>query len=391
MKKKIFCLGGAGSIAREAVYDLFENEPEFHIRIADINSEAARVFAESFESERVDWIHTDLTQIEATVEQMKGFDVVLDGTQITMNGISTECIAKAGCSGINLNGFGAEKEWNDWFVQQSKTLIAGFGMTPGLTQLMCMDSAQHFAIIDDVYVSHGSFRPIAFSRAIAETTRYEYDPSLPTRVVYHNGEFVQVPPFALPKDIQLPEPYGMTTQYIIPHSETITLAKHLAAKGVQNIETRGTWPKENMKLLAALYDWGILNNEAINVNDKEIGIMDCIGEYLVQCEKGKKTALYGYALHVECTGTLHDGTKATSIHTHTHPASDGSVKEWAGLRAYTKNVGIPFGIACAALAKGEVKQVGVIDPEQVFLQPHVFFEALGRRGIVVHHTLKHNE
>ncbi len=44
------------------------------------------------------------------------------------------------------------------------------------------------------------------------------------------------------QEIELPAPYGKTTQYIIPHSETITLAKALENKGVKLIETRGTWP-----------------------------------------------------------------------------------------------------------------------------------------------------
>lgn len=64
---------------------------------------------------------------------------------------------------------------------------------------------------------------------------------LPTRTVYEEGEFKQVPPFARPREIELPAPYGKTMQYIIPHSETITLAKALEDKGVQLIETRGTW------------------------------------------------------------------------------------------------------------------------------------------------------
>ena len=58
--------------------------------------------------------------------------------------------------------------------------------------------------------------------------------------MYEDGEFKQVPPFARPREIELPEPYGKATQYIIPHSETITLAKALENKGVKLIETRGT-------------------------------------------------------------------------------------------------------------------------------------------------------
>lgn len=128
-------------------------------------------------------------------------------------------------------------------------------MTPGVTQMMAMHAANQLDTVDTIRVSHGSYRPIAFSASITETTTYEYDPHLPSRTVYEDGEFKQVLPFARPREIELPAPYGKTTQYIIPHSETITLAKALENKGIKLIETRGTWPKQNMQLVHALYDY----------------------------------------------------------------------------------------------------------------------------------------
>ena len=41
---------------------------------------------------------------------------------------------------------------------------------------------------------------------------------------------------------------------------------------------------------------------------------------------------------------------------HTHPLSDGSVVGWEKLRAYTRNVGIPFGIAAELIANGNVNR-----------------------------------
>ena len=103
-------------------------------------------------------------------------------------------------------------------------------------------------------------------------------------------------------------PYGNTVQYIIPHSETITLSKALKEKGVRLIEVRGTWPMQNMNLVRGLYDYGILRNPEIEVNGTKAGLMTLIGDYLVNSEEGKTTKLYGYALHVEVVGTK-DGEK----------------------------------------------------------------------------------
>lgn len=376
---KVFCLGGAGRIAREAVLDLVEFSSFKEITIGDFNEEEGRKLVNELRDPRVNFVKVDVTDERKTIEQMKGYDIVMDGTTITLNGKSTACIAKAGCHGINLNGFGAEEEYSNIFKTKKKTAVPGFGMTPGVTQMMAMHAANQLDTVESVRVSHGSFRPIAFSKSIAETTTYEYDPELPGRVVYEKGEFKQVAPFSRPRKIQLPEPYGETVQYIIPHSETRTLAKALAGKGVKLIEVRGTWPEKNMRLVRALYEYGIMRNPKVIVNNKKVGLMEVIGDYLLNSKEGNETELYGYSLHVEVIG-LKDEQKQRHILYHTHPSSDGSVKGWEGLRAYTRNVGIPMAIATELIAKGKVEGTGVLIPEEAF-HPETIFEELRKRKI----------
>jgi saccharopine dehydrogenase-like NADP-dependent oxidoreductase len=57
--------------------------------------------------------------------------------------------------------------------------------------------------------------------------------------------------------------------------------------------------------------------------------------------------------------------------------------DWAGLRAYTRNVGIPLAIAAEYLAWGRVKKTGVLIPEEAFIPEDIFGE-LKKRYIFVH-------
>lgn len=384
---KVFCLGGAGKIAREAVLDLVTYSSFEKITVADFNEEEGRKVVEWLNDPRVDFVKVNVHDHDDTVQKMRGYDIVMDGTTITLNGKTTACIAEAGCHGINLNGFGEEDQYHDIFSNNEKTCLPGFGMTPGLTQLMAMQAANQLDKVDSVRVSHGSYRPIAFSKSITETTTYEYDPELPGRVVYENGEFIQVPPFARPREIELPQPYGKGIQYIIPHAETKTLAKALYDKGVNLIEVRGTWPQKNMRLVRALYEYGILRNDPIEINGSEVGVMDCIAQYLYQSKEGTETELYGYALHIEVIGEK-EGQKVKHVLTHTHPSSDGSVPGWEKLRAYTRNVAIPFAIATEMIALGKVEEKGIIIPEEAFKKPQTFFKELEKRGILVHEKVE---
>jgi saccharopine dehydrogenase-like NADP-dependent oxidoreductase len=355
------------------------------ITVADTNDQQGRSLVAQCDDPRVDFQHIDVRDEERAVAAMRGYSIVLDGTTIALNGQSTALIARAGCHGINLNGFGEEEASDPIFRERGRACVPGFGMTPGVTQMMAMAAANQLETVDSVRVSHGAYRPIAFSRSIAETTMYEYDPALPGRVVFEDGRFLQVPPFARPRQIRLPEPYGLTTQYIIPHAETRTLAKALQPKGVRLIEVRGTWPARNMQLVRALYDWGFLRNDRVDIAGAHAGVLDCIAEYLLHSREGTETDLYGYALHVEVEGAR-DGRRWRHTLTHTHPASDGSVPGWENLRAYTRNVGIPMSIGAQLIAEGAVTGTGILTPEEAF-EPHRVFAELARRDMHVHEAI----
>ncbi len=106
---KVFCLGGAGKICREAILDLVQFSSFETITVADFNEEEGLKVVEWLNDPRVDFVKVDVTNHEDTVAKMKGYDIVMDGTTIKLNGLSTRCIAEAGCHGVNLNGFGEEK------------------------------------------------------------------------------------------------------------------------------------------------------------------------------------------------------------------------------------------------------------------------------------------
>ena len=379
---KMLCLGGAGRICREAILDLVQASDFEKITVADANETAGREVVAWLDDPRVDFVAVNVLDSETTVALMRDYDLVVDGTPISLNDASAACMAKARVHGINLNGMSNEWDLDEAFRACGKTLVPGMGMTPGITNLMAKYAADQLDEVKSVRCSHGAFRPIAFSEAIAETTRVEYDPHLPSRVVFEDGRLVQVPPFARPRTIALPEPFGTHEQYIIPHPEPLTLSRSLADKGVRLVEARGTWPPKNMALLKVLHAWGLMENKPVPVNGAEVRVLDAIFAHLRRSEAGTTTDLYGYALHVEVEGRK-DGNSVSIVLTHTHPPSDGSVPDWAGLRAYTRCVGIPLAIGAQLIAAGQARRVGAVPPELAF-DPKTVFEMLEKRQVLVH-------
>lgn len=125
-----------------------------------------------------------------------------------------------------------------------------------------------------------------------------------------------------------------------------------------------------------------MENKTVKVAGVDVGVMDAIASYLLQSDQGTTTKLYGYALHVEVTGT-ENGKPVCYTLTTSHPASDGSVADWEGLRAYTRSVGIPMSIAAQLILDGQVSALGVVAPELAFA-PEVVFAELKKRQIAIH-------
>jgi len=138
---KVLCLGGAGKISRESVYDLVEFSGLQRITIADCNEQAGREVMLWLNDPRVDFKKVNVSDKDETVKLMRNYDIVMDGTPISLNYRSTACIAEAGVHGINLNGCSAECDFNQQFKDKGKICVPGFGMTPGITNVM----AKHVA------------------------------------------------------------------------------------------------------------------------------------------------------------------------------------------------------------------------------------------------------
>ena len=161
-KMKVFCLGGAGKISRESALDLVQFSDFERITIGDFNEKAGAEVVDLLNDPRVDFRKVDIHDHAATVKIMREYDIVMDGTTISMNDRSTSCIAEAGVHGINLNGFGDEYKYDAVFKRFNKVHVPGFGMTPGITDMMARHAIDQLDAVETVRISHGAFRPIAF-------------------------------------------------------------------------------------------------------------------------------------------------------------------------------------------------------------------------------------
>ena len=77
---KVLCLGGAGKISRESVYDLVEFSDFQRITIADCNEQASREVMLWLNDPHVDFKKVNVSDKDETVKLMRNYDIVMDGS-----------------------------------------------------------------------------------------------------------------------------------------------------------------------------------------------------------------------------------------------------------------------------------------------------------------------
>ena len=382
----ILCVGGAGQIGREAVIDLLEHSDFEKIVIGDVEEKNALKLIKQLGDKRLDFTTVDITDPEKSASIFRNFDVVFGSLPIKYDDLFVSAVVKAGVSGLDITGMGKTYFQYDGEAKNKDIIfVPGVGMTPGTTNVLARYICDQMDEVNEIYISHGAFRAIALSPGLSSTTFIEYDPDIPDRVIYENGKYIKVPPFHGEKLIELPEPFGVLPQYIIPHPECFTLPRYI--KGVKRIEVRGTWPSKNMHFVRALYDYGFLRNEKIKIEGIEIGALDFIMSYLSKVPEGKESDIWGYSLHVEVTGKR-NGRKAKHIVTTASPS--GNLPGWEGARAYTRSVGIPLSIGAQLISKGRIKEKGIVAPEGAF-DPVEFIGELRKRGIRIFEKIEEED
>ena len=148
--------------------------------------------------------------------------------------------------------------------------------------------------------------------------------------------------------------------------------------GAKEVSVRGCFPPHAMKLAKAMLEAGLYSEEPITIKGIETNALDLMHDLLLEIPETKETPLWAYGLVVEVNGKK-DGKHIKITHKNEHPP----MEDWGGKAAYYKNIAIPLSIGAQMIARGDIKDRGVLPPESV-IDPALFFAELKKRGIEIH-------
>ena len=374
---KALILGAAGEMCTPATTDLIRRKILSDVTLADINLDKTLKLARELgvPEKRVKLL--DARDTGKLRDLMKGHGMAINGLP---KPFALEVLKACLESRVSSCDLGSPDDRMIALNREARELgvayVAGMGASPGVSNLMAKHGADTMEEVEEIHVSFAAVRPFALSPALLDIILWEFEPGLPGRTYYKDGEFHPVPPFSGEREINFPYPIGPRKVFIVPHGETRSLPRNLKAKRVY---VRGTFTPKGMRLVRSLLDYGFYDTTPIKIRGLKISPKELIMQALRQMpESSIKEDLFSFGLHVEVVGRRGSGNVRRTYWT-THPP----MAEWGVPYTYSNNISFPLAICAQMIAEGKARK-GVETPEAM-LDPAAFFAELSKRDIHVHY------
>ncbi len=375
---KILLLGGGGAMARVSARDLIESEGVEIVGLADFRLERAKEAASTLQSEKVVPLEADARDTAGLTRKMKDWDVVLNSTWYELNLAVMGSAIEAGIHYLDLGGLYhktlKQLALDSGAKDAGVTCLLGLGSSPGVTNLMAAFGAKRFSSIDTVKIRVGgaSLRPSAGTFNPPYSFRTILDEARMPAIILKDGRIQEVPGLSVKEEFELPEPVGRVEGYYTLHSELATLPQNLG-KGIREMDFIVAFSPAFSQAVSLLVNLGLASGEKLELPGGCVAPYDVLTKVVDSIPRPADEAADFGVRRVEIIGQR-DGKDLRL----TYDCVSGPHKKWKiGGRAL--GTGVPASLGAQWLAKGSVKEKGVMPPE-LCIEPEQFLHELADRG-----------
>lgn len=380
MKK--FLILGAGLMGRAIAEDLIEQENVSEVVINDINAKNLEECLSwlkkiSTKTEKIGTERLDVTKKDQLARFIKKgeFDVVINALPHELSVPALEACVKAGVSAIDLAFEDDQLKLNNSAKEKEITIIPGCGVAPGLSNML---AGYGFAMLDKVkgiYIKVGGLPqkplpPLEY-RVVFHLGSVWLEYTRPARIV-KNGEIIKVEPLSGVEVIEFPGIGKLECFY----TDGITTLP-LTFKDAQEIEEKTIRYPGHAEKIRVLRGCGLLDTTPIEVK----GVKISPREFLTKLLTPKLALKEEKDLTVMRVDVV--GTKGEDEVQHTFELVD-YYDEKKNITSMARTTGYMASIVAQLLAKGKIKERGVVPPEKLGMNKYLFEEVLaelGKRGI----------
>jgi len=384
---KITVLGAAGIQAQGVIRDLCTSPEVTEVVLADLKKTK-----DVMEQRSKDWGENKTSIAFVDINDPENLRKVIRGSKVCAHCIShvfnlqvmDACLTE-GCHYTDLGGlfhyYRKQVTHHEEWRAKGLTAVLGMGSAPGITNVLARYAADRLDTIDYIHLRDG----------IANYAKPEFPITVPYAIgtllqefvancyIFKDGDWVEVPAFTEGETIKFPEPVGTVKVYATIHSEVASVPVSFRSKGIKDMSFKLGLPLDLEQKLRFLAGIGLGSTESLDVKGVKVSPVDFITSFAQTFPKPTEKPADYKCLRVDAKG-LKDGV-VTEIQTDVmcYPC-----EEW-NMKTGPYSVGVPVGIVCRMLGKGEIKERGCMPAERC-VPTDLFFQHLAKRNM--HSTIK---
>jgi len=385
---KIVVLGGLGQMGRIITRDLVQTCKGCEIIVADRDEKKAKKFANSFKRKTVKGAVVDITNHQDLVNILNSTKVVIASIPYKLNLNVMNAALEAKCNYLDLGGLfhmtRKQLKLHKKFRNKGLTAVLGCGSTPGTTNVMARYGADLLDRIHEINITFAAYDKTKYkTHFVVPYSMYTvFDEFSDKPAVFTNGKLKFVKPLSGEGEIIFPDPIGKVTGYYTLHSELATFPSSFKNKGLKECWFKVTFDPDFVHDVKLLIEAGLGSTEYINVGRQKVRPIDVTVKELNRLiPKGNVKVNDMEYIRVIMRGQRNGKNVELTLDSVAH-----SNPKW-NVSAGAINTGVPPSIIAQMIAKGQVKQKGVLPPE-ICIEPKIFFDELSERNIKVYQTLK---
>jgi len=392
---KLVCLGGAGAMASSFLYDLHKTSDFDEIVVADFDEEKAKRVLNLMDGDkRFSFTRLDATKKEEIAEVLKGADYVYDGLPDQFVSNFMDVVSEIGIDGVTLTHIEMTDARLDKYSaalkEKGNTVLCNSGGGT-ITSVMMILGCEELDEVEEINEYWSLWRPITQATPGLIHAAIQFDPRSTRRGYWENGKYISnLPPFALPKDWEYPEPIGKQETHILEHGEPMSpYIPAIRQKGLKRAICRGVFHYGWTRLGKVLIENGIFEAEPIEINGVKVSPYEVIMKHIERHAVEKWEDSYtlekklGFKsqdiLSVEIIGFKNGMVNRIIYYCEPkYPFFDG--KPATASMEYGSFVGVAGSVSLQMLANGEISQKGAFPVETSDVSAKKLLSEYEKRG-----------
>jgi len=383
---------GVGKQGSVLVKDLIESNEVSEVVAGDIDIRKLRQHIDKLTSETARAEQIDVTDHTKLVKLMKGgFDVVANALPWTYSLDAAKAAIEAAVNYVDLGPSPDVFQLHEDAKAAGVTVIPSCGLDPGIDSVLEGYGARKLDKVEKINMWCGGI-PQKNTPAYNTPLRYKISwwwegvisTYLGTTEILRDGKIVEVEKLAVPETIRFSEPIGECEAFYT--DAPLLLIKHLGLKDVKEAWSKTVrWPG-HCEIWRKLIELGLTRTDLrLKISGCEITPREFLielGEKTLQYEEGEGDLV---VQRVHLTGEK-NGEKTT----YSYEFMDFYDQE-KGITAMARTTSYPCSIVTQMIARGEIKEKGVIHAGKIGWNPQLaksFFSELKKRNIHIHETVR---